>query len=741
MNAPRALSARFPLLARASVVTPETVGRALTIVAVLLGLVVGVAGIDAPFAGGHFASSAGIGVCADNMWRLHTFLPVLGYLDGSGIATSSYYMHHPLGVFWTVAALGKVFGFHNWVLRLPAVIYVTGTAFFLSRLARDLWGPIEGGLAALAFVSLPITLGYASYHDLEQPVMFGCVVATWGYARFSRTWLDRYALASAAGLFFAVNHDWQGYVWAAFFLGWLFVRGFVLPARVFGPVRPLPFGRYWALMAITAAVGFGIEVMALQASGQLADLLGSGAGRTAGNAAPLAVVLAARRFRIELMFTGLAIGLGKLALPVILARAARRRDELELLPLWLLLAAVVQYVVFKQGADVHIFWPHSFAAYLGLAVGALAATARDVTAWMATRLPPGGLERFARRAAPWAGLVLVGLPTGFVLHDGLSTVRLARETGGRFAEGNQELRVDVAQALLWFRKRVPATSGVAYHPSVPTTWALQWEMRPALAYDHEPVGAIPPGARTYVLDAHATTVADMRAAASRYHVNAVGSFWLIDPREPHAPLTGYSFAEHEPSILERLSLGWVEPVREVVPDPFVTWEWRTMMGQAAPAPTDTPRTLEQIRIAHNIAVARGDKAGAARWRAALTARFDVPVHATFENQTELMGGVRHRGAERGFTYYFLAGVFKQDLKFTVHGRVTAPPRLSTLPADTTDLDYAPNPAWPTTLWIPGGIYSYHVIIRKRPGTERLEGGWASLLHRTDAPGPINLGRF
>ena len=644
MKAPRFSSARLSALARVRAVTPAGVGAALTVMAVVLGLVVGVTGINAPFAGGHFASSAGIGVCADNMWRLHTFLPVLGYLDAAS-AASAYYMHHPLGVFWTVAALGKVFGFHNWVLRLPPILYVTGTTYFLSRIGREVWGPIEGGLAALAFVSLPITLGYANYHDLEPPVRCGCVVATWGYVRLVRTRLDRYALVSAAGLFFAASHDWQGYVWAALFLGWLFVRGFVLPARVLGPVRPLTFGRYWALMAVTAAVAFGIEIMALQDSGQLADLLGSGSGRTAGNAAPLAAVLAARHFRIELMFSGLAILLGKLALPVIVARLFTTRDELEILPVPLLLAAVVQYVVFKQGADIHIFWPHAFAAYFALAVGALAATVRDVAAWASARLADGGrFAAIARKVAPWTGLVLLGLPTAFVLHDGLATLRLARETGGRFAEGNQDLRVDVAQALIWFRKRLPPDSPVAYHSSVPTSWALQWETRPALAYDHQPVTGIPPATRTYIMDAHASTVPDLRLAASRYHVTAVQSMWLIDPKEPPAPITGYSFAEHEPSLLEGLSQGFVEPIREIVPEPFVTWEWRTMMVQPATSPTVEPKTLEQIRIAHNAAVARGDRAAAARWRSALTARFDLPVNATFDNGTELIGGIR--GAAR-----------------------------------------------------------------------------------------------
>jgi hypothetical protein len=59
-------------------------------------------------------------------------------------------------------------------------------------------------------------------------------------------------------------------------------------------------------------------------------------------------VLASRSYRIELMFTGLAILLGKVAAPVIAVRAVIRGDELELLPVPLLLSAIVQYIVFKQ---------------------------------------------------------------------------------------------------------------------------------------------------------------------------------------------------------------------------------------------------------------------------------------------------------------------------------------------------------------------------------------------------------
>ena len=186
-------------------------------------------GIGGPFPDGHFASTPRSASAADNMWRWHTMLPDRRATSITRRLDRRYYMHHPLGVFWDVALLGKVFGFHDWVLRLPPLVYVTATTALLYRIGRALWGAIPGGLTALAYVALPITLGYANYHDLEQPVIFGCVLATWGYVRFIRTWRERYALASVLGFVFALNHDWPGYMWGAFFLAGLFVYGFLLP--------------------------------------------------------------------------------------------------------------------------------------------------------------------------------------------------------------------------------------------------------------------------------------------------------------------------------------------------------------------------------------------------------------------------------------------------------------------------------------------------------------------------------
>src|SRR5580698_10610329 len=506
----------------AALTAGDRVGCSLGALAVLIAFAVSVCGIGGPFPDGHYASTSVIGTAAYNSFRWGTLLPVEAYIDHPPV-TSMYYMHHPLGMFWVVDVLGKIFGLHNWVLRLPPLVYVTATTFLLFKIGRALWGAVAGGLTALAYVALPITLGYANYHDLEQPVIFGVILASWGYLRFVRTWRERYAIASVLGFLFALNNDWAAYLWGAPFLAGLFVYGFLLAEPRRAPLEMKPFGRYWALMCLAVALSLAVELVVLYQSGRISDVLSSYLLRSAGTAMPLKLVLAARRCRIELMFTTLAIGLGKLALPIIVARAVIKRSHLELLALPIFFCALSQYLVFKEGADVHIFWPHYFAPYFALAVGALAASVGELTVWIAERVGSGLSTDDNRReargralgAAPWVALVLLGLPVGLVLKDGLSVVRLARETGGRFAEANLDTDLDKEAVLRWFVKRLPPTVGIAYHGAIHDGWALQWELRPRLSTANQPVAG---ASGVYIMDTRSVSVGELRQAAAHYHV-------------------------------------------------------------------------------------------------------------------------------------------------------------------------------------------------------------------------------
>jgi dolichyl-phosphate-mannose-protein mannosyltransferase len=718
----------------------DRAGAGLGALAVLIAFAVSVCGIGGPFPDGHYASTSVIGTAAYNTFRWKTLFPVEVYVDHPPVS-SLYYMHHPLGMFWVIDILGKIFGLHDWVLRLPPLVYVTATTALLFKIGRALWGAIPGGLTALAYVALPITLGYANYHDLEQPVMFGIVLASWGYLRFIRTWRERYAIASVLGFVFALNNDWAAYLWGAPFLAGLFVYGYLLSEPTRGRLEMKRFGRYWALMCVGVAVSFALEMVVLSQSGRISDVLSSYLLRSSGTAIPLKVVLAARRYRIELMFTTLGIGLGKLAIPVIVARAVIRRNHLELLALPIFFCALVQYLVFKEGADVHIFWPHYFAPYFALAIGALAASVSELTVWIWERLgrpePARGL-----RAAPWVALVLVGLPVGFVLKDGLSLVRLARETGGRFAEVNMDTDLDKEAVLRWFLARYPAKVGIAYHSAIHDGWALQWELRPRLSAANQPVlGTVADGTRVYIMDTRSASPGDLLQAAGHYHVHAVGFLWVFDRAEPAAPLDGYVLDESEPSSWQRFWLGPTEPIRSVRPNAWTTWEWRKMLRQPAVVPTSAPSTTDELRIAHNAAVDRGDTTSAAGLRAALAARLDVHVTAQFEGGTSLIGAVHRTGARRSFTLFFVAGNIAGDARFSVHAKVSAPPRFSGLPAAPENLEIAGGPEWPTSFWRRGQIYSLEAVYRKRPGTEVLTGAWSPGPRRTDAAAPVEIARL
>jgi hypothetical protein len=719
----------------------ERVGCGLGILAVLIAFAVSSCGIGGPFPDGHYASTSVIGTAAYNSFRWKTLLPVEVYIDHPPNA-SLYYMHHPLGMFWVVDVLGKLFGLHNWVLRLPPLLYVTSTTLLLFKVGRALWGAIPGGLTALAYVALPITLGYANYHDLEQPVIFGVVLGSWGYLRFVRTWRDRYAIASVLGFLFALNNDWAAYLWGAPFLAGLFVYGFLLDEPRRASLQMKPFARYWALMCVAVAVSLLVELVVLGESSRISDVLSSYLQRSAGTAVPLKTVLAARRYRIELMFTTLGIGLGKLALPVVVARAVIKRSHLELLSLPIFLCALLQYVIFKEGADVHIFWPHYFAPYFALAVGALAASVAELTVWSAARVG-GALDRErARRAAPWVALVLLGLPLGLILRDGMSLLRLARETGGRFAEANMDTDLDKEAVLRWFLARYPPSVGIAYHGAIHDGWALQWELRPRLSASNQPVvGGVSESTRVYIMDTRTAPLADLRQAASHYHVHAVGYLWVFDRAERPAPLDGYALEEREPSLWQRWWLGPTEPIRAVRSSAWATWEWRTLLGQPATVPTTAPATTDELRIAHNAAVERGDAAAATAFRAALTARFNMHLGAEFEGGTSLIGGLRRTGARRSITLFFVAGAMPADARFSVHAKVIAPPRFSGLPAAPENLEIAGAPTWPSSLWRRGQIYSLEAVYRQRPGTELLTGDFAPGPRRTDAATPVEIARL
>jgi 4-amino-4-deoxy-L-arabinose transferase-like glycosyltransferase len=668
-----------------------------------------------PLLAGHYASSASMGIIAENMLRWRIPGPVWEYTTTKP-APGMYYCHHPWGIFWTTAALLRFLGRHDYICRLAPVLLSAATPPLLYAIGRAVWRPIAGAVAALSFVVLPITLAFASFNALEVPVIAWSLLGVWGFVRMTQTGRRRHLAAALIGTLFALNGDWPAFVLAGALLGFGAVRGYLLPS-LFGRIRhEHRYAQWWVLTSSISVLTFLLYILLFQKAGKLDDLFGSYGLRSSGNAVPLSQVLIQRRYWIELTFTPIAIALGKFGAIVALLRLIVLRREHEILPLAYLAMATVQYVVFKQGADIHVFWPHYFGAYFALAMGAITASLVPAIAWIAGKV---AVPRPARAAMITLGVAM--LPIAAIARDGIPALRYARETGGRFNEKGLLIHSDGAKtAFLRFIDPTISRAGtVEMHEGMKTTWSQVWTLGGRLVTQGRPVPTRGRAAASSVYLADTRFMLDSMQGelASGFHVTAVGPFWKVSPGEAAAPIDGFSFVETEPSWWEWYFVSGTEPHREVVADPYVTWELRTHFGQAAVVPTEAPVTLEQKRIAHNIAVAAGDEARA-RGLLEEIEKALTPVHAAFEDGSEIVGTTYHEGARSLLTLYVLAGgPAAADVQLTVRSHVTERAALSLTMADPTEREVGIPLGIAPQRWHKGFLYSDPVAIRKRPGTE------------------------
>jgi hypothetical protein len=668
-----------------------------------------------PLLAGHYASSASLGISAENMLRWRLSGPVLDY-SASQPVPEDFYCHHPWGIFWTSLPLVRLFGHRDFVCRLAPWLLSAATPPLLFATGRALWRPAAGAAAAAAFVVLPITLSFATFNALEVPVIAWGLLATWGFVRFIQTWKRRYLATSTAGALLAMNADWPAFVLVGFLLGFGLLRAPLRSARGFGAIDVRRYAQWWGLWSMAALLTAGFYVLLFRHVGKFSDFLTSYTTRSRGHETSLRQVLEHRRYWIELAFTPIAIALGKIALPVILGRLVWLRREAEFVPLAWLAMATVQYVVFKQGADIHFFWPHYFAAYFALSVGALIATLIPAVEWM------GRSRRALLPSRAWTlvlGLML--LPLAAIFRDGLPALAYAHGTGGRFNERGLLIDSDGDKTafLHFIDSRMPHELIVDMHEGMRNTWAQEWALggRVVKARQPPPKGPATDGHEIYLLDTRFASDETQAELAQRFHIEAVGPFWKIVRNEAASPVTAFSFVETEPSPFEWFFVSGTEPHREIMPDPFLTWELRTHLDQPATLPIEPPRTLDQRRIAHNMLVAGGDRAGATKLEAELAAEFRS-LHTRFEGGTELVGARYQDGACPQLTLLIKAGApLPEDVQLAVRSQVLSPARFSTTMADPVEREVAAPLAISPHRFHPGFLYLDAIPIRKRPGTE------------------------
>lgn len=693
----------------------------IAIISALWFLLVNLWEINAPFGAGHWAAAASVGVAGENMWKHHIIAPALWYTPGPPVP-SEYYCNHPWGIFWSTALFVKLFGHHNWVCRLVPVVLSSLSPLLLYGIGRGIWGPVSGALSAASFVVLPIALAFGNFNGLEVPVIFGVLLSIWGYVRLTKTWKRRWVAVSAIGFFHAFSIDWPAYFYGAAVLAFMLPRGILLNGRWYPAVDRRRFAQWWSLAA-SAAVGLMLfHLWQCQKAGQLVHLLGQGISRSAGADAPLSIVLEHRAHWIELAFTPLAIFIGKAMVPVFLFRLVFLKRDLEVFPLAVLVMATLHYVIFKQGADIHFFWPQYFAPYFALSMGCLAVTVEGVGRWVARRF-----SRKGRLVPPIVALLTTVWVPLAIIPDGVRGLVYARGTGGRFDERGNLIYSDIDKvtALDWMRKRWESNTSVVAHEGMNAGWQVAWSIRRPLNDGPVPKGRAVGQNQYYLVDSRFIYANDLKRLAQSFHIVAVGPFWVADRAQPSSPIDGFSLEPHEPTFLEWYFVQGNDPIYTVVPDPFVTWELRHHLDQTPnPAPTVPAKTFEQKRIAHNVAVAAGDTALAARLRQELEGELDRTTATHYPDGIELLGTRVTKGVVEKLGVYFLAsGPIDPDAMFHIKSEVERDAKWSLVKAPERIRSVGMPFDMPTPLWQEGMIYRSMSEIRPRPGFERYSGTW------------------
>jgi hypothetical protein len=694
--------------------------RAVTLLATVWIAAVSFWEIGAPFGAGHYAASTAVTTGGENMLRFGIVGAVPRYLPEPP-TPADYYCHHPWGTFWTAALFVGVFGHHDFVCRLPAALMSSAMPLLLYGAGRALWGPVAGALAAVAYVVTPITLAYASFFALEVPTMFAMALTTYAYVRFSQTHRKRFAALTVAGMVLAASFDWTGFAFDALVLGGLFLRGFVL-RRFFAAFDFERFATLWATAVCLIALLAVFFVAKFAALDQLGHLVAQGQARASGSSLPLAQVLESRRYWILLAFTPLAIGIGKVAAPIFVARAVLHRSENELLPVAVLLTAILQYVGFKQGADIHFFWPQYFALYFAYALGGLAASAEEIGRSLRARW-----EKQRHASLLGFGVLGVGLAVALaMLPDAVRALVWARKSGGRFNEKGLIIHPDLDKAAVFAElgATLPPDASLDVDGSMKPSYWMDFALERKVTVTSLPRSRH--GASThFAVDARFTGSAALRLLVRDYSVRAYGPYFVADTADPSEPIVGFSMPRREPSFFERLFVSSSHALYDVKPDPFWTWELREHFGvEPNPAPGGPPAGSEAFRLAHNLAVASGDSALAKRRKDELLAGVDRSMARDYSRGVRLLGVRYERGASDVLSVYFeTSGPLAGDPGFVITSTVEEAPSYSLVPKDELAWNVGMPFSMPTSLWRAGFVYSSVTELMRRPGRERYVGSF------------------
>jgi hypothetical protein len=263
--------------------------------------------------------------------------------------------------------------------------------------------------------------------------------------------------------------------------------------------------------------------------------------------------------------------------------------------------------------------------------------------------------------------------------------------------------------------------------------------RPVSTVTRFPSGPVTPRDRYYAADLRFMTGAEQDTLAANFSVTALGPFLAVDRTAPAGELRAFDIQRVEPTALESYWRSSSHALRRVNPDPFLTWELKDRFDLSPnPPPTVLPKTFEQQRIAHNIAVSRADAVSAEHWLSALLSDCDQSHALAFGSGNTLLGTRLERGSSLVFSVYVrAAGADPREPELSMHSRVTEAPAGTLVDRDTVLAEVGMPFAIPANRWKSGYVYSAVTEVIRRIGKER----WTAHFRTRDALGAQSTPEF
>lgn len=549
------------------------VGAAFALI-VLLQCLFGLAGIANNWVAGHNGyNGAAYHQAARNSLRFGLLFPAQYHCDRTKLPLpKKLYTHHPLALHGHGVMSLWLFGDHEWAVRLTPALNGFLALIALLVIVKRHWGDAHALIAGSVYVMLPINHSYANMVNHSTGFILWSLLTlecylhwiearnyethTPSHARVTARWLAAFFLCS----FVVMQWDWPAYyVMAAIAVHW-----FLRIIRFAGKLTVAKELGLLALFCIMILVSsFGFFGLVHRTAGSLSDLTASAYARTVyfpGIWKTLWKKVIQPDLSVPVLLCGALWLLG-----VIIRFVRRELRNRDLIPITFCFAGITHFIIFKNTALVHAYWPWPLNPFFAIA-------ASSVLLWLGAWLGSRARERLEQNASlasdglalKAAGVVplimiLAIFYFAYLAHT-LPLIEKGRRYGGVFSEPGY---VSMAELILFskaVRDQTTPDTVIHTHPSLRYQVQMNvsldrtWRRARRLKVSHRQAAVSGP---SVVIGAvTGTDPKEIAAAATQYRYRQYGDHYLVDYRYPGQDIQIYEWEKCPASLYWRF---WVDP--------------------------------------------------------------------------------------------------------------------------------------------------------------------------------------